>query len=74
MSDRAELSAEFDPTLRAISEGTRAAIASTRALYEVIRAAKSNGYSYNELEGVTGFPRGTMQNIVAGRNPRLTVD
>jgi hypothetical protein len=39
-----------------------------------MRAAKTNGYSYRELEGATGFPRGTVQNIVDGRNPRLTVE
>jgi hypothetical protein len=74
MSDGMKMPVQTDPTLRAISEGTRAAVASTRALYEVIRAAKANGYSYRELEGVTGFPRGTVQNIVDGRNPRLTVE
>ena len=41
-------------------------------LYDAIRAAKQQGYSYSELETVTGFPRGTMQAIIAGQNPRIT--
>jgi len=72
--DRLEPLTDSDATLRAIRQGTRAAISSARTLYEVIRVAKANGYSYRELEGVTGFPRGTVQNIVDGRNPRLTVE
>ncbi len=72
--DRVEIPLQFDPTLDAIREATRAAKSSTRALYEVMRAAKTNGYSYRELEDATGFPRGTVQNIVDSRNPRLTVE
>jgi len=49
-------------------------VAETRKLYDSIRAAKDLGYSYSELEQATGFPRGTVQNIVSGRNPRLTVE
>ncbi|NOQ60811.1 hypothetical protein [Mycolicibacterium fortuitum] len=43
------------------------------ALYDAIRDAKSNDYSYNELEAASGFTRGTVQNIVAGSNPRFSV-
>jgi hypothetical protein len=57
----------------AIAEQARSVIAGSRALYNLIRAAKARGYSFNELEQATGFPRGTVQNVVAGRNPRLTV-
>lgn len=43
------------------------------ALYDAIRDAKKNDYSYNELEAASGFTRGTVQNIVAGSNPRFSV-
>lgn len=40
--------------------------------YQAIRQAKSNGYSYDEIETVTGLGRGTIQAIIANKNPRLT--
>ncbi|WP_167103369.1 hypothetical protein [Mycobacterium sp. DL592] len=63
-----------DRTLTGITDRVSAVVADTRKLYDLIRAAKELGYSYNELEQATGFPRGTVQNIVSGRNPRLTVE
>lgn len=43
-------------------------------LYEAVREAKNNDYSYREIETHTGFPRGTIQNIIAGTNPRFTIE
>lgn len=63
-----------DRTLAGIADRVEAIVADTRKLYDLIRAAKELGYSYNELEQATGFPRGTVQNIVSGRNPRLTIE
>jgi len=63
-----------DRVLTGITQRVDSVVTATRALYGLIRAAKELGYSYNELERATGFARGTLQNIVDGRNPRLTVD
>lgn len=43
-------------------------------LYEAVREAKARDYGYREIETYTGFPRGTIQNIIAGNNPRLTIE
>jgi hypothetical protein len=63
-----------DRTLIAIAKRVDAVNDSTRGLYDLIRAAKELGYSYLELEAATGFARGTLQNIVDGKNPRFSVD
>ncbi|QXO14366.1 hypothetical protein SEA_CHASER_139 [Mycobacterium phage Chaser] len=63
-----------DATLAGIEEQARNVTAGIVALYDAIREAKESGYSYNELEIVTGFPRGTLQNIAAGKNPRFSVE
>lgn len=42
-------------------------------LYDAIREAKNNDYSYREIETHTGLPRGTIQNIISGDNPRFTI-
>jgi hypothetical protein len=63
-----------DATLEAITQRTREVSAAVVALYESIREAKENGYAYSELGVATGFPRGTLQNIVSGKNPRLSVE
>lgn len=63
-----------DVTLDSIERLAVAARAAAQELYAAIRRAKSNGYSFNELEAATGLPRGTVQNVVSGRTPRLTVD
>ncbi|ALY07441.1 hypothetical protein SEA_GUUELAD_129 [Mycobacterium phage GuuelaD] len=63
-----------DATLISIASRTEAIIAETVALYDAIREAKENGYSYNELEQATKFTRGTLQNIAAGKNPRLSIE
>lgn len=63
-----------DATLEGIRTRTVECVDCIVALYEAIRNAKDTGYSYNELEIVTGFPRGTLQNIAAGRNPRFSVE
>ncbi|UJQ87125.1 hypothetical protein SEA_VETRIX_131 [Mycobacterium phage Vetrix] len=63
-----------DATLLSIAARTEAIIAETVALYDAIRDAKENGYSYNELEQATKFTRGTLQNIAAGKNPRLSIE
>ena len=44
---------------------------STDALYNTIRAVKADGHTFDELQAATGLARGTLQNIVAGRGPRL---
>lgn len=41
-------------------------------LYQEIRRAKRSGVPYSQLERVTGLPRGTLQNICAGRSPGFT--
>jgi len=63
-----------DRVLTGITQRVDSVVTATRGLYGLIRVAKELGYSYNELERATGFARGTLQNIVDGRNPRLTVD
>lgn len=63
-----------DATLDDITAQARAIEQAIIRLYETIRAAKDRDYSYNELQAATGFPRGTMQNIVAGQNPRYSVE
>ncbi|AEK07138.1 hypothetical protein JOEDIRT_125 [Mycobacterium phage JoeDirt] len=63
-----------DPTLDDIASRTQELIEGTLALYELIRHAKNNGYSYNELELATKFTRGTLQTIASGRNPRLSIE
>jgi hypothetical protein len=63
-----------DATLDAITRQFGKAAADIIALYDAIREAKENGYSYNELEAATGLARGTLQNIVVGKNPRFTVE
>lgn len=63
-----------DSTLVDIATHTRAVTEAIVELYDAIRAAKDSGYSYNELEKATKFPRGTLQNIAAGKNPRFSVE
>lgn len=63
-----------DVTLESITASVRTVEAAIVELYDSIRAAKAQGYAYNELEKATGFPRGTLQNIAAGRNPRFTIE
>ncbi|MGH3953509.1 MAG: hypothetical protein ACRDTI_05605 [Mycobacterium sp.] len=43
------------------------------AFYDEVRRAKINGASYNDIIAETNLPRGTVQNIVDGRNPRYSV-
>ena len=62
-----------DATLTDISEQARAVAITLIQLYDAIREAKANGYSYQELQTATGIARGTIQNIVAGGNPRFTL-
>lgn len=62
-----------DDVLDDIARQRAATNAAIIALYDAIRDAKSNDYSYNELEAASGFTRGTVQNIVAGSNPRFSV-
>ncbi|ALI29828.1 hypothetical protein XA26_60470 [Mycolicibacterium fortuitum] len=62
-----------DDVLDDIARQRAATNAAIIALYDAIRDAKSNDYSYNELETASGFTRGTVQNIVAGSNPRFSV-
>jgi hypothetical protein len=62
-----------DATLGAVAKQATEVTAAIVALYDALRSAKENGYSYNELEAATGIPRGTMQNIAAGKNPRFSV-
>ncbi|MGO9930017.1 MAG: hypothetical protein ACLPLP_28950 [Mycobacterium sp.] len=40
-------------------------------LYQLICDAKDNGHTYDELEEATGLARGTLQNIVRGRSPKI---
>lgn len=63
-----------DATLDAITQETKKVTAALVALYDAIRTAKENDYSYNELEAATGLSRGTLQNIAAGKNPRFGVE
>lgn len=63
-----------DTTLDSISERITQITIDLIGLYDLIRYAKDHSYSYNELGIVTGFPRGTLQNIAAGQNPRFTVE
>lgn len=62
-----------DAVLNGIGEQRRTATAAVVKFYDAIREAKNCGYSYSELDGSTGLSRGTIQNIVAGKNPRFTV-
>ena len=62
-----------DDVLDDIARQRAATNAAIIALYDAIRDAKSNAYSYNELEAASGFTRGTVQNFVAGSNPRFSV-
>ena len=62
-----------DTVLDDIARQRAATNAAIIVLYDAIRDAKSNDYSYNELEAASGFTRGTVQNIVAGSNPRFSV-
>ncbi|OBK55157.1 hypothetical protein [Mycolicibacterium fortuitum] len=62
-----------DDVLDDIARQRAATNAAIIALYDAIRDAKRNDYSYNELEAASGFTRGTVQNIVAGSNPRFSV-
>jgi hypothetical protein len=41
------------------------------ALYDLICDAKDSGHTYDELQKATGLARGTLQNIVKGRSPKL---
>lgn len=43
------------------------------AFYDEIRHAYDSGYSYNEILEYVKLPRGTLQNILNGRNPRFSV-
>jgi hypothetical protein len=63
-----------DRVLTGITQRVDSVVTATRRRYGLIRVAKELGYSYNGLERATGFACGTLQNIVDGRNPRLTVD
>ncbi|UXA10253.1 hypothetical protein KXD97_19145 [Mycobacterium sp. SMC-8] len=63
-----------DRTLVAINQRVHEAVTTTLKLYDLIRAAKDLGYSFLELEAATGFARGTLQNIVDGKNPRFSVE
>lgn len=63
-----------DPVLTDINQRVAAITCAILALYDAIREAKENNYSYNELGIVTGMPRGTIQNIAAGKNPRFSVE
>ncbi|AYB70467.1 hypothetical protein SEA_SAMTY_123 [Mycobacterium phage Samty] len=62
-----------DATLSEIRERAEKIKRDILALYQCIRAAKDNGYSYNELGNATGFPRGTLQNVLVGKTPRFSV-
>ena len=44
---------------------------STDALYDLIRAVRAQGCTFDELQAATGLARGTLQSIVAGRRPRM---
>lgn len=63
-----------DPVLADIRLKRMQAEDAVIALYDAIRWAKANGYSYSELDTYTGFSRGNIQNITAGRNPRFVMD
>ncbi|ALA06631.1 hypothetical protein SEA_LUMOS_125 [Mycobacterium phage Lumos] len=62
-----------DATLSEIRERAEKITRDILALYQCIRDAKDNGYSYNELGNATGFPRGTLQNVLVGKTPRFSV-
>lgn len=62
-----------DPVLVGINERINQIILDLISLYALIKYAKENGYSYNELEITTGMPRGTIQNIAAGQAPKFEV-
>jgi hypothetical protein len=40
-------------------------------LYEAIREARTDGYSFTEIERASGLARGTLQKIIAGDNPPI---
>jgi hypothetical protein len=40
-------------------------------LYQLIMDAKYGGHTYDQLQDATGLARGTLQNIVAGKAPRI---
>lgn len=62
-----------DATLDTLTKQVADIEAAILSLYDGIRHAKDNGYSYNELIAATRFSRGTVQNIADGRNPRFSV-
>lgn len=43
------------------------------AFYDEIRRAKDQGNSYNDILDFVDMPRGTLQNILNGSNPRFSV-
>lgn len=43
------------------------------AFYDEIRRAQEQGHSYNDILDFIDMPRGTLQNILNGRNPRFSV-
>ncbi|SHP42746.1 Uncharacterised protein [Mycobacteroides abscessus subsp. abscessus] len=43
------------------------------AFYDEIRHAHERGYSYNDILEFVDMPRGTLQSILNGRNPRFSV-
>jgi hypothetical protein len=45
--------------------------AAVEMLYDMIRDQKDDGATYDELIEATGFARGTLQNIVDGRSPKI---
>jgi hypothetical protein len=63
-----------DSTLDDIRARTVECVDSIVELYDAIRLAKDTGYAYGELGVATGFARGTLQNIIAGKNPRFSVE
>lgn len=62
-----------DPVLDHLNELAHNARRAALELYDAIRDAKTKDYGYVEIENATHLQRGTVQNILNGRNPRLTV-
>ena len=57
---------ESDVTLAELENRTSAVQALTAELFELVRDAKANGYTFDELVRATGIPRGSVQRICAG--------
>ena len=62
---------ESDVTLAELQDKTHTIHTLTTELFDLVRDAKANGYTFDELVRATGIPRGSIQRICNGTQKYL---